>query len=94
MPKEAWFQEWFNSPYYHLLYNHRDEDEALAFIRRIIVHLQPPITGRMLDAACGRGRHSRALAEKGFDVTGIDLSFESINVAKESENDKLHFFST
>ncbi len=92
MPEKDWFQEWFNSPYYHLLYNNRDDDEALAFIRRLIAHLQPEPGNRMLDAACGKGRHSRALAEIGFDVTGIDLSFESINEAKESEDDNLHFF--
>ncbi len=47
----------------------------------------------MLDVACGKGRHSRALADMGFDVTGIDLSFDSIREAKKSENEHLHFFS-
>jgi 2-polyprenyl-3-methyl-5-hydroxy-6-metoxy-1,4-benzoquinol methylase len=92
MPEETWFQEWFNSPYYHLLYNYRNEDEAFAFIKRLIVHLRPSNHARILDVACGKGRHSRALTEMGFDVTGIDLSIDSINEAKESENDNLHFF--
>ena len=35
----------------------------------------------MLDVACGKGRHSIQLANKGFDVTGIDLSDDSINEA-------------
>ena len=35
----------------------------------------------MLDAGCGKGRHAQYLAQKGFDVTGIDLSFESISEA-------------
>jgi len=29
--------------------------------------------GRVLDTACGYGRHSRALAERGWDVTGVDV---------------------
>lgn len=92
MPEKPWFEDWFNSPYYHRLYNSRNEVEALAFINKLIDRLKPLSGARMLDVACGKGRHSRALAEMGFDVTGIDLSFSSINEAKESESDSLHFF--
>jgi SAM-dependent methyltransferase len=92
MREENWFQEWFSSPYYHLLYDHHSDDEAFAFISRIINHLKPPSSSKMLDIACEKGRHSRALAEKGFDVTGINLSFDSIREAKKSENENLHFF--
>ena len=46
----------------------------------------------MLDVACGKGRHSRRLAEMGFDVTGIDLSEPSITEALKFETDHLHFF--
>ena len=41
--------------------------------------------------ACGKGRHSIYLNEMGFDVTGADLSENSIAEAKKFENDKLHF---
>ena len=27
---KEWFGEWFDSPYYHVLYKHRNEDEAKA----------------------------------------------------------------
>lgn len=47
---------------------------------------------KMLDVACGKGRHSIQLAAKGFDVTGIDLSAESIEIAKKLEKENLHFF--
>jgi SAM-dependent methyltransferase len=46
----------------------------------------------MLDVACGRGRHARMLAAKGFDVTGFDLSPGSIDFAMQFENDRLHFY--
>ncbi|MEO6948854.1 MAG: class I SAM-dependent methyltransferase [Ginsengibacter sp.] len=88
----AWFKEWFNSPYYHQLYHERDEKEAAEFINQMVIHLQPPGGSFMLDVACGRGRHSIQLASQGFDVTGIDLSVDSIMAAKENENDHLHFF--
>ena len=33
-----------------------------------------PTGARLLDAACGQGRHSHLLAEAGFHVDGVDLS--------------------
>lgn len=89
---EPWFKEWFNSPYYHQLYFDRDEQEAADFINQLVDHLEPPKGSLMLDVACGRGRHSIQLASQGFDVSGIDLSTDSILVAKDYENDNLHFF--
>ncbi len=89
---QPWFKEWFNSPYYHQLYFKRDEAEAANFINKLIDHLKPKPGSVMLDIACGKGRHSIQLASKGFDVTGIDLSMDSIAEAKESESDNLHFF--
>jgi 2-polyprenyl-3-methyl-5-hydroxy-6-metoxy-1,4-benzoquinol methylase len=90
--QQAWFKDWFNSHYYHLLYQHRDEAEANGFIQQLIDYLHPNMGATMLDVACGKGRHSKALAEMGFDVTGIDLSEESIIDAKLQETASLHFY--
>lgn len=92
MAEKAWFKDWFNSTYYHKLYFDRDETEAQNFITKLIDHLKPSLTSRMLDVACGRGRHARFLASKGFDVTGIDISFDSIAYAKQFETDNLSFY--
>jgi 2-polyprenyl-3-methyl-5-hydroxy-6-metoxy-1,4-benzoquinol methylase len=89
---DTWFKDWFNSPYYHQLYAHRDEKEAAHFIDKLVDHLQPNAGAKMLDVACGKGRHSMQLAAKGFDVTGIDLSSESIADALQSEDEHLHFY--
>lgn len=88
----SWFKDWFNSPYYHQLYAYRDKNEAAAFIKKIILHLHPAAGAKMLDVACGKGRHSMQLAAGGFDVTGIDLSRESIAAALKEENANLHFY--
>ena len=88
----AWFKDWFNSPYYHQLYFKRDETEAAAFINKLIEHLKPQPGTQMLDVACGKGRHSIQLAEKNFNVTGIDLSEDSIREAKAEESENLEFF--
>lgn len=92
MEDHPWFKDWFNSPYYHQLYFNRDEKEAAAFIDKLIALLQPPPLSVMLDVACGKGRHSIHLAEKGFDVTGIDISEDSIKEALLHEKENLHFY--
>ncbi|WP_443939694.1 class I SAM-dependent methyltransferase [Pedobacter sp. MW01-1-1] len=89
--QRKWFQYWFNSPYYHILYQERNDAEAEFFIDNLTKFLAPKADARMLDIACGKGRHSIYLNKKGFDVTGIDLSDQSIKHAKQFENDKLHF---
>lgn len=38
--------------------------------------------GRALDVACGGGRNALYLAQRGFDVTGIDISHEALRLAK------------
>jgi SAM-dependent methyltransferase len=38
---------------------------------------------RVLDVGCGPGRHARALAERGIEVVGIDISPRFIDLARE-----------
>lgn len=92
MVEKEWYKAWFNSPFYHKLYFERDENEAQKFILRLLNHLKPAAGSRVLDVACGRGRHSKFMAAQGFDVTGIDLSFDSIEYAKQFEKENLHFY--
>ena len=88
----SWFKSWFNSPYYHILYSHRDESEAEKLLDGLIEWLQPPLGARILDLACGKGRHSVYLNEKGFEVSGVDLSPENIQHCLQYENSRLSFF--
>jgi SAM-dependent methyltransferase len=92
MTDRNWYKEWFNSPFYHKLYFDRDEKEAERFISRLIDHLKPAEHSRMLDVACGKGRHSKFLASLGFEVTGIDISPESIQYASQFSTDRLQFY--
>jgi 2-polyprenyl-3-methyl-5-hydroxy-6-metoxy-1,4-benzoquinol methylase len=92
MPTGNWFQDWFNSPYYHQLYFKRDVVEADQFIGRLVGYLKPAPGVTMLDVACGRGRHARSLAAMGYDVTGIDISADSIHEALHFEQNNLHFY--
>jgi len=87
-----WYRSWFNSPYYHLLYADRDEQEAAKFINLLIDYLQPKVHSKMLDIACGKGRHSIQLAQKNYCVTGIDISPKSIEEANQYAHENLEFF--
>ncbi len=86
-----WFAEWFDSPYYHILYQNRDEKEAQFFIDNLVKFLAVQPQHRLLDLACGKGRHAIYLNKKGFEVVGADLSEENINTANLASNERLHF---
>jgi cyclopropane fatty-acyl-phospholipid synthase-like methyltransferase len=87
----SWFVHWFDSPYYHTLYKNRDEKEAQAFIDNLVQHLQIPKGSKLIDIACGKGRHAIYFNSLGFDVVGVDLSPNSIRTAKKGENKNLQF---
>ncbi|MBW7675002.1 class I SAM-dependent methyltransferase [Chryseobacterium chendengshani] len=86
-----WFESWFDTPYYHLLYNNRDYTEAENFITKLTQELQLPQSSKIIDLACGKGRHSVFLNKLGYDVLGLDLSQQSIEFDKQFENESLTF---
>lgn len=77
-----WYESWFDSPYYHLLYQHRDDKEAQYFIDHLYAKFQILPSHTILDLACGAGRHAIYMASKGNTVTGLDLASNSIAEAK------------
>ena len=91
MPKKEWFAEWFDTSYYHILYQNRGEEEARGFIKALLSKLNLPLGASLLDLACGKGRHSITLNSYGFKVLGVDLSSKSIEKAKLHENPNLSF---
>ena len=77
--------------FYHILYKDRDHTEAERFMYNLTEYLNIPEQGKILDLACGKGRHATYLNQIGYNVIGADLSENSINHAKQFENDTLHF---
>lgn len=88
---ENWFASWFDTPYYHILYKDRNYREAQIFMDNLTHYLNLPEKAKVLDLACGKGRHSIYLNQLGFDVIGADLSENSIAIASKNSNDTLHF---
>jgi SAM-dependent methyltransferase len=80
--KEEWFERSFREDYV-LVYQHRDDTSADKEIANLLDRLPIKRTGRVLDLCCGSGRHSRALARRGYEVVGVDLSAVLLQLAQE-----------
>ncbi len=87
-----WYLGWFDSPYYPILYAHRDEAEARRFLDRLLVRLSVRPPARVIDVGCGWGRHARYLARKGFSVLGIDAN-EKVTARLASDPPRLQFIT-
>jgi len=92
MKKPEWFETWFDTPYYKMLYQNRNEKEAEHFLNVLLDHLKLPPDASVLDVACGTGRYTTFLADKGFNAVGIDLSYKNIEHASVNERENLTFF--
>lgn len=88
-----WYKSWFDTEYYNLLYQHRDNSEARIFIENLVKQIPHMESSKVLDLACGEGRHSNVLHDLGFEVTGIDISPNRIKAATSLTSDKLDFYS-
>lgn len=68
-----WFEEWFGEEYLEL-YPHRDTEEAVRLVGLLQRHLPWQPGWRVLDCACGAGRHLQALEQAAARPYGFDLS--------------------
>ena len=91
MKTKDWFTDWFNTPYYHILYKNRNDADAQLFMQNITSFLALEKEAHIADIPCGKGRHSIYLNSLGYTVTGGDLSVNSIAHAKKFENNTLNF---
>jgi len=92
--KSEWYKDWFNTEEYINVYKHRNEDDAENHIKLILENVELKPQAKILDMACGAGRHAIILARRNFKVTAVDLSENLISIAKENaerENLKINF---
>jgi SAM-dependent methyltransferase len=69
----TWYETAFRKEYLDLYY-HRDDKSAKAEAEFAVKAMGLPENARVLDIACGGGRHARAMTDLGFRVVGLDLS--------------------
>lgn len=95
---EEWFERWFRNELYLKLYAHRDRAEATHCVELILraTAAAGHVPSHALDLACGPGRHSITLAQRGLQVTAVDLSPTLLGhaltaAAKEGVEDHIRF---
>jgi SAM-dependent methyltransferase len=75
---EDWYATAFDAASAEMAWTDRTGPE----VDRVIKILQPRGDERVLDMACGSGRHSLELRRRGFDVVGADISPDLIEIAR------------
>ncbi|GMK38442.1 methyltransferase [Paenibacillus sp. CCS19] len=81
---KEWYERSFGDDYM-VVYRHRNWERAIEEVRQLIGWLQLPQGSALLDVGCGMGRHAVALAEMGYQVSGIDLSQPLLEEAREHD---------
>ena len=71
------------SKYYDELYSHLDYEAECEHLIKIFNRYCASPARSILDLGCGTGKHALILAEKGYHVTGIDMSKGQIESAKK-----------
>jgi SAM-dependent methyltransferase len=75
------------SEVYDLLYKDKDYRGEADYIHSLI-QAWAPQAHSVLDVGCGTGRHALLLAEKGYEMTGVDLSPRMIEQARTAARAK------
>ncbi len=91
---DEWYKDWFDTDEYLIVYRNRNEKEAGRLVDLILNNIRIKSASKVLDMACGTGRHSILFARRGFYVTAIDLSKNLLSIACQAaaeENLKINF---
>src|SRR6059058_1093602 len=84
MPAPRWFFRFMYNRESAAWERRRDEPEHLELVERTADEfrrfVEPP--GPVVDLGCGPGAHARALARRGYEVTGLDGSPRMVAVAR------------
>lgn len=83
-----WFREWFGEAYLEL-YPHRDAEEAGRGVDLFLELTNPGKGARILDLACGAGRHLGPLEAAGLRPVGLDLSRPLLDRAADAGSRRL-----
>lgn len=84
---KEWYERSFGRDYL-VVYKHRDFQGAAKEVHQMMEWLELSPAAMVLDLCCGMGRHSLALAEVGYKVTGVDLS--EVLLKEAIKQDEVH----
>jgi SAM-dependent methyltransferase len=74
MSEDAWYESYFGADYFEVYRDAFTEESTAREVDGVLALLGLEPGRRILDLACGHGRHAIQLAKRGYDVTGYDLS--------------------
>ena len=77
-----WYKEWFGEEYL-IVYQHRDDSDAKQLIKPIIKNTKITKESKLLDLACGNGRHAFLISDYTPNVIGLDLSGHLLDEASK-----------
>jgi ubiquinone/menaquinone biosynthesis C-methylase UbiE len=83
MDERPWYQELFGDLYLRAWVPYVTSQRTLREVDGIVALLNLPSGARILDLACGAGRIAVPLAQRGYVMTGLDLSSGLLEHAKE-----------
>lgn len=76
-----WYETFFEDDWLELAADH-DAELTRSEVNFLVRELDLEPGARILDLACGHGRHAVELAARGFRVTGVDISGPSLALAR------------
>jgi len=77
------------SQYYDLIYTDKNYESEVEYIDKLIKeNINSAFT--ILDLGSGTGKHAELLCDKGYQIHGVDLSFEMLKIAEKRRNGKEH----
>lgn len=76
---QDWYATAFDGMSAEMAWTERTESE----IKRALTMLRPQGGERILDLACGTGRHSLELVRHGFSIVGVEISAELVEIARK-----------
>ena len=77
------------SSYYDLIYQNKPYQKEADFIGSLIAEYGKG--NRVLELGCGTGKHARLLCNKGFKMTGVDLSKDMLDIAREQSGSDISY---
>jgi SAM-dependent methyltransferase len=80
---EEWWRSFFTGIAVQTWTRANTAEQTSAEVDMLVRTLGSPARARILDLPCGQGRHAVELAGRGHDVTGVDLSREFLDLARE-----------
>jgi SAM-dependent methyltransferase len=88
-PKTEWWETFFRGPWGEWQARGFMQENTLADVDFIVGKLGLKTGDKVLDVACGTGRHAIELAKLGIEVTGIDFNAEILEVAERRAEEQL-----